>query len=349
VLKPYRELLNEIKGGHIHKVYLFYGSEQVLMQEVVDALIGQIVPEDSFNFFRFHAEETPIQTVVQEADTMPFMAERRLIVVENAYLFTGTKGQRVEHDLNSLETYLEQPAPYTTVVFLVYADKLDERKKITKLALKQAKVVHFPPLKEAECRDWIEKQVKQRGGRITPEAVNRLLFYVGTHLPFLRMEIDKLCLYVGEAGVIGEEAVDELAARTVEQDVFLFVDELVCGRIERAMRLFQDLLKQKEAPVKLLFMITRQIRIMLQVKLYAERGFAVQHIAGMIGVHPFVCKRAYEQSRNYSRAQLESLLCVLAELDYQIKSGQIGDVQGLEMFLLRFPQFLGWEGVSRTH
>ncbi|GIM47344.1 hypothetical protein DNHGIG_28930 [Collibacillus ludicampi] len=341
MLKHYRELMSSIQNGDILPLYLFYGSEQVLMQEVVEELIKRLVPADSFNCLRFHCDETPIQAVVQEADSMPFMAERRLIIVENAFLFTGTKGTRVEHDLTSLEKYLEQPAPFSTVVFLVYADKLDERKKITKLAMKRAKVVSFHTLKEHECRDWIEKQVKKRRGRITPDAINRLILYVGTNLQLLQTEIDKLCLYTDESEVIDEDVVDLLAARTIEQDIFVFIDEVVRGRMERAIRLFYDLLKQKEAPVKLLFMITRQVRMMLQVKLYSQRGFAVQHIAGMIGAHPFVCKRAYEQARSYSLQQLESMLCELAEMDYKIKSGQIGDTEGVETFLLRLPQFLG--------
>jgi DNA polymerase-3 subunit delta len=128
-----------------------------------------------------------------------------------------------------------------------------------------------------------------------------------------------------------------LATRTMEQNVFVFIDEVVRLRIDRAMRMMYDLLKNKEEPIKLLFMIARQVRMMLQVKLQSGRGYNINQIAQQLGIHPYPAKIAGEQGNFYSVKELEKLLFELGEIDYKIKTGQLGDRTALEMFLLSLP------------
>lgn len=334
----YREMMQEIKKGIFHPVYVLYGTEQLLMREVVEALEQAIAPGDSLNSRRYHFDETPIQTAVQEAETMPFFADRRLVIVHNAALFTGAKPTRNDHDPDSLQRYLENPSPTSTLILTVYADKLDERKKLTKTAQKNGKVAAFLPLKEQELRDWIGWKGRQLHVSVKPEAVTRLILTIGSNLTLLANELEKLSLYAGTQGTIDEETVELLASRTLEQNVFVFIDEVVRMRTDKALRQLDDLLKNKEAPIYLLFMIARQVRIMLQVKIQTARGMTPQQVAGLIGAHPFVCKMAAEQARPYTRQALESLLGELADIDYKVKTGKINDRQALEMLLLTMPQ-----------
>lgn len=334
----YREIMQEIKKGIIHPVYVLYGTEQLLIREVVESLEQAVAADNFLNLQRYHFDETPIQTAVQEAETLPFLADRRLVVVQNVSLFTGAKPTRNDHDPESLQRYLENPSPTTSLVLTVYADKLDERKKLTKTAQKNGKVAAFLPLKEQELREWIDWKARQLHVTVTPAAAARLIMTIGSNLTLFATELEKLALYAGEQGTIDEEAVDLLASRTMEQNVFVFVDEVVRLRTDKALRLLDDLLKNREAPVYLLFMIARQIRIMLQVKIQTSRGMTTQQVASLIGVHPYACKMAAEQARPYSRQMLESLLAELAEIDYKVKTGKVQDRHSLELFLLTLPQ-----------
>lgn len=344
-----RDILQELKKGILQPVYLLYGTEALLMDDVVQAIQNVALPQgvDDFNFMRFHFDETPIQHAVHEAETIPFMSERKLLVVQNVAAFTSAKSPRVDHDPDVLQAYLENPAPYTTLVMTVQAEKLDERKKLTKVAQQKTSVVQFISLKENECRDWIAGEVRRQGSSITGDGIGRLILSVGTNLRLLRSEIEKLALYAGPDGTIDESAVDLLATRTMEQNIFVFIDEVVRVRVDRAMRMMYDLLKNKEEPIKLLFMIARQIRIMLQIKVQSGRGYNLTQIAGQIGVHPYAAKIANEQGNRFSTRELEKLLFELAELDYKIKTGQIGDRTALEMFLLTLPHKVS-DG-SRVH
>jgi DNA polymerase-3 subunit delta len=339
MVRSIRDVTQELKKGTLQPAYLLYGTEALLMEDMVNQIQKTALPQgvDDFNFMKFHFDETPVQYAVQEADTMPFMAERKMILVQNCNAFTSAKSPRVDHDLDALQAYLDNPAPYSTLVMTVNAEKLDERKKLTKTAQSKATVVQFISLKENECRDWVLQEVKRQGANITPDGVGRLILSVGTNLQLLRSEIEKLALYAGENGTIDDTVVDALATRTMEQNVFVFIDEVVRVRIDRAMRMMYDLLKNKEEPIKLLFMITRQVRIMMQIKVQSGRGYTLQQVAQQIGVHPYAAKIANEQGNRFSVKQLERLLYDLAEIDYKIKTGQIGDRAALEMFLLTLP------------
>ncbi|HEU4964953.1 MAG TPA: DNA polymerase III subunit delta [Bacilli bacterium] len=349
--RSYQDIRKELKKGVVQPVYLFYGTEALLMDELTEAIQQVALPEgiDDFNFMKFHYDETPVQVAVQEAETIPFMAERKFVLINNCGAFTSAKAPRVDHNLDALQRYLENPAPYTTMVITVSAEKMDERKKLTKTAHKSAAVVQFTALKENESRDWVISEVGNYGASITGDGVNRLLLSVGTNLRLLRSEIEKLALYAGEGGTIDEATVDALATRTMEQNVFVFIDEVVRLRMERAMRMMYDLLKNKEEPIKLLFLIARQVRIMFQIKVQSGRGYTLQQIAGQIGVHPYAAKIANEQGNRYSPKELEEMLFELAEIDYKIKSGQIGDRAALEMFLLGLAHKVEQRGkASRT-
>lgn len=338
-----RDILQELRKGIVQPVYLLYGTEALLIDDVVQAILAAALPQgvDDFNYMRYHFDESPIQLAVHEAETIPFMSERKLILVQNCAVFSTAKSPRVDHDPDALQTYIENPAPYSTLILTVNAEKLDERKKLTKSAQQKATVVQFVSLKENECRDWIAGEVKRQGSSITSDGIGRLVLSVGTNLRLLRSELEKLALYAGPGGTIDEAAVDTLATRTMEQNVFVFIDEVVRLRVDRAMRMMYDLLKNKEEPIKLLFLIARQVRIMLQLKLQSGRGYNLNQVAQQLGVHPYAAKIANEQSNQYSPKELEKLLFDLAELDYKIKTGQIGDRTALELFLLTLPHKVG--------
>ncbi|MCX7570792.1 DNA polymerase III subunit delta [Tumebacillus sp. DT12] len=343
MVRSIRDVMQELKKGIVQPVYLLYGMEALLIDEMVTSIQQRALPGgiDDFNSMKFHYDEQPVQLAVQEAETLPFMSERKFVLIHNCGAFTTAKSPRVDHNTDALQAYLENPAPYSTVVITVGAEKLDERKKLTKTAQKTAVVVPFQALKENECRDWVIGEVKRQKAAITGDGVNRLILSVGTNLRLLRSEIEKLALYAGEGGTITEEVVDDLATRTMEQNVFVFIDEVVRLRVDRAMRMMYDLLKNREEPIKLLFLITRQIRIMFQIKVQTGRGYTMQQVAQQIGVHPYAAKIAGEQGHSYTPKQLERLLFELADLDYKIKTGQIGDRAALEMFLLTLPQKAG--------
>lgn len=333
-----KRALKDIQAGRQAPVYLCYGPEKYKMREFIQVLTDSLIePEHKeFAVSKFDLSEISLSSVLEDAETLPFMVPKKLVIAKNALFFTGAKeSTKIEHHLDRLTDYLKSPAEHTVVVFTVDADKLDERKKIVKALKDMEAAVPFLSLSPEELQQWVAARARQRGFSFTGEATDQLILYTGGNLQSLSAEIEKISLYVGAGSEATADVIDQLVARSTEQNVFILIEDIVNVRLERAFVILEELLKQREEPIKIAALIARQFRIMLQVKELSKQGYSQQQMASQIGLHPFAVKVAEGQSRKYSIEKLSAIMSQLADLDFQMKTGKIDKVLGLEMFLLR--------------
>ncbi|WHX47760.1 DNA polymerase III subunit delta [Paenibacillus woosongensis] len=330
--------IKDIKQGRVSPLYVCYGTEKYQINEFIALLEKHVVDEEQRDFAMaaFDLSETPIEAVIEEAETLPFLVPRKLIVVKDASVFTaGKDGGKVEHRLDSLTAYMANPAEHSVLVFVVQGEKLDERKKIVKAIKAAGTVLSFMPMGSGELAAWAVKQAEKRGCAMSRETADALIAASGVQMAALAVELDKLCLYAGNGGVIDESAIAQLVARTTEQNVFAMVECIAGLKLEQALDIFYELLKQREEPIKIAALIARQFRIMLQVKELGRQSYSQQQMASQLGLHPYAVKIAGEQARRFETAKLRQVLSELAQLDHQMKSGGIDKVLGIELFLLR--------------
>jgi DNA polymerase-3 subunit delta len=333
----FKTAMREIRGGQSRPVYVCYGTETDLIKEFVEFTVRQLIePEQrEFAVSRYDLAEVPVETVVEDAETPPFLAAKKLIVADQAFFLTGKDKSKAEHRLERLADYLDNPADFTVLVFTVDAEKLDERKKIVKQMKTKNMLVSFNPMTLDELRRWIRKEAEKARCSIEDSAVDQLLLLCGTGLSTLRSELEKLTLYAGDHSTITVQMVEKLVPRSTEQNVFMLIDEAIAMNAERVFDILHELIKQREEPIKIVALIARQFRIMLQAKTMHQQGYSQQQIASRIAVHPFAVRVALKQSARYSAETLSRLLKELADLDYAMKSGRIDKLLGLELFLLR--------------
>ncbi|MBA9085143.1 DNA polymerase-3 subunit delta [Fontibacillus solani] len=333
-----KSAIKDIKAGKVSPLYLCYGTEKYQIQEFVKLLQDQLVDRDQRDFAvaTYDLTETPVEVVVEEAETLPFLVPRKLIIVRDSSLFmAGKEGGKLEHKIDALASYLNNPADHSVLLFLVNGEKLDERKKIVKAMKAAGTVLSFMPLGQNELVEWVIRGVEKRGCRMDREAAETLIAANGVQMTSLAVEVDKLCLYAGEGGLIDSAVVEQLVARSTEQNVFVMVEHIAGLKLDKALSIFYELLKQREEPIKIAALIARQFRIMLQVKDLARQSYSQQQIASQLGLHPYAVKVAGEQARKFEAAQLKAILNDLAQLDYKMKTGGIDKVLGLELFLLK--------------
>lgn len=328
-----------IKQKAYAPLYVLYGTETFLMDEFVSFACRQMVPADcaDLNVSQYDCAEVPLEVILEDAETLPFLAEHRVVVARNAYFLSGVKPPgKVEHDLAALERFLEQPPSYTSVLFLVPADKLDERKKLVKRLQQKATVLPCAPLKDGDLIAWVERQAKRHGVRIERAEAQQLIERVGGELRLLDNELAKMALYLGAPDArVTREVIEQVTPRTLEQNVFRLVDAVAAGKLPEAFRVLYDALLTGEEPLKLLALLARQFRLLLFVKLWASRGYSQQQLAGMLKLPPFAVKKAWEQSRSFEEASLRRLLGLLAEEDFRMKTGQVDKQLALELFMVR--------------
>jgi DNA polymerase-3 subunit delta len=330
--------VKEINAGTFRPVYVLFGPDRYRMREFVAFAADKLLGEDGkeLGLFKFDTAETPVEAAVEEADAMPFLASRKLVVVrDETVLAAGGKDGRLQHDVDRLITYLRKPCETSVLLFVVHSDKLDERRKAVKLLKEMDAVIEFAELEGRDLVRWIMRRVSQQGRSIGEDAAEALIRRAGTNLQTLAAETDKLCLYAGPGGAVLREHVEALTAPVLEDDVFALIDALTGGDAIRAVALYRQLLERKEEPIRIAALIASQFRIMLQVKELAARSWPNQQIAAQLGIHPYRVRLAAEKARAWSEERLAERLREIAELDYRMKTGQIDKELGLELYLLR--------------
>lgn len=332
----YLEVIKEIKNNRISSLYLLYGSETYLIEDVLGRLIEKTVaPEEhDMKLLRYDMSESSIEEAVEEAYTYPFMGGKKMVVVKDAYFLTAQKKkEKVEHDIAKLTEYAERAPEETTFVVLAPYEKLDERKKIVKQLKKHGAFFEAKPLSEQELRRWLDDKARELGVTIDSTAKEKLLSLVGDNLLMLTSEMNKLATHADQEAILTGD-IEKLVARSLAHDIFALVDHVVKSNVSDAMRIYRDLIKQKEAPLKILALMVRQFRILYQVKQLVQQGYGEKMIASRLKLHPFAVKLAAKQSRQFEAKALLQLLDDLAELDYRIKTGKVGEELGVELFLL---------------
>ncbi len=328
---------NTIKKGELAPVYLLVGEESYFIDETIKRLKEAMGSEEELEMTAFDLEEVPVDAVMDEADTIPFFSERKLIIAKNASFLKATeKGkEKIDHDVKRLETWLSNPSDFSVTVFIAPYEKLDERKKVTKMLKEHVLLVQAETPKEQDLAVWIQGVVKAQGNSITQEAIELLVTMVGANMLQLQMEIDKLTLYLGEGGEITASLVEDLVAKTLEQDAFKMLNAYLANDSVSALSIYHDLLRQKQEPIMLVGLLASNVRTMSNVFYLLKKGYHPQQIAKNLKIHPYRVKLMTEQRHRPSEESLLRALYQLAEVDLQLKSTGGNRERHLELFLLR--------------
>ncbi|MBU9713386.1 DNA polymerase III subunit delta [Evansella tamaricis] len=331
----YVDIVKSLRKGTISPIYLLSGTEDYLIEDTVHRIVaaGLSEGEREFNLSKYDMKEYSVETAIEEAYTFPFMGGRRIVIIKDAFFYSTAKEKsNIEHDIKKLEGYLENPAPETVFVIVASYEKLDERKKIVKLAKKNGVFLDGSPLEEKELHIWVTERVKEHGVEMDVNAIDQLITLTGAQLMMMASELAKLAVYVGDGGKITINHVNSLVSRSLDQNIFSLVDGVVKRNIAKSWAIYLDLLKQKEEPLKIISLMVRQFRILYQVKQLAQQGYSQKQMAGQLKLHPYVVKLASGQASGFQDEELLDLLDQLAEMDYKIKTGQIDKFLAVELF-----------------
>ncbi|MBD2844480.1 DNA polymerase III subunit delta [Paenibacillus sp. IB182496] len=333
-----RTAAKELKEGQPRPVYVLYGKDRFRMQEFVAFMTECLLQPDErqLGVVKFNTADAPIEEAVLEAETVPFFVPRKIVIVRDQTLLAagGKETAKLEHQPDRLLEYLKQPSETSTIVLMVLADKLDERRKLVKRLKDQDALLPFAELQGAELMRWMQRRVQEQRRELAEAAAELLAVRCGGDLQRVAQELDKLCLHAGPDGRIAPDHVEALTEATVDEDVFALVDAITALEAGKAIAIYRALLLRREEPIKIAALLARQFRIMLQIKELDGQQYGQQQIAAQLGLHPYAVKLAAEKSRRFARGVLAAHLAKLAELDYQMKTGRLDKALGLELFLL---------------
>ncbi|MEG0472590.1 MAG: DNA polymerase III subunit delta [Solibacillus sp.] len=323
--------------GNFAPVYLLVGEESYFVDETIKRLKTALSKDEETEVMTFDLNEQPIDFVIDEADTIPFFTERKLIIAKNASFLKATeKGkEKIEHDVKRLENWLANPSDTAITLFIAPYEKLDERKKVTKLMKEKSVLLRAETPQNNDLNAWIRSEAANNGKAINEDAIQKLIEMVGPNMLQHQMEIEKMALYLGEEPEISVELVEDLVAKTLEQDAFKMLNAYLNNKQEEALIIYHDLLRQKEEPIKLVGLLANNIRTMIQVYYLQKKGYHQQQIAKQLKVHPYRVQMVSSQRNRPTDQRLLQALYTLANVDLQLKTTGGNRERHLELFLMK--------------
>ncbi|ATW25364.1 DNA polymerase III subunit delta [Candidatus Formimonas warabiya] len=332
-------IFHDIKRGVLSLVYLFYGPETLLIKEALEKLTHFLVAEGigDFNYEKLDGAVVSPAQVAASANVLPVFAEKRLVVVTGAPWFTTAKGggeESKDQELDPLLTYLDNPSPSTCLV-LVAGEKVDAKRKMVKLIKKVGQVMEFAPLKGQELNRWIEKRFQEKGKKALKPVLDYLAVAGGNNLSTLEHEIEKAALFVGPAGEVTLRDVMQTLGQSSTLSVFNLIDAMSRREASSAVFQLRELVRTGEPEMKVLSLLARQIRILLQIQVLSRKGLGEARMADELGLHPYVVKKGMQQSQNFYPDELVKGLAHLLDADVAIKTGKGEPLALLETAILK--------------
>ncbi len=370
----------DIRTGNFKQIYLFYGEEGYLKKQYRDKLKAALAGSEGgpsmgedMNFTAFEGKDINPKAVIDLAETLPFFAERRVILIENSGFFKSS--------CDDLADYLAQPAE--TTFFLFVEEEVDKRSRMYKAVKKAGKIVEFATQTEELLTRWILSRLKKEGKNITAPVMQLFLGKTGSDMGNIDRELEKLLCYTLEKDVIEAEDVEAVTTEQTTNKIFFLgktgsdmgnidreLEKLLCYTLEkdvieaedveavtteqttnkifemvnaiaehnqrRALDLYYDLLTLKEPPMRIMYLISRQFQILLAIRDMAAKGIGQQMMAQKAGIPPFAVRRNLAQAKGFTVEQLKGALREGVDLEEAVKTGQMNDQMAVELFIMKY-------------
>lgn len=315
-----------IKNNEYKPVYLLCGTEDYLKKLYQDKLkAGILAGSDDMNYSYFEGKETDPLKIMEAADTLPFFSEHRLICVKNSGLFKSS---------NDLADYLKTMPNSTHIVFV--ENEIDKRNRLYKAVKELGYISEMNGMDERNLKLWVSTTLKAGGKKITESSALYFLNKCGTDMVLLSQELEKLICYAYDRDVITNEDIDAVCTTLVTGKVFQMIDAIASGRQGQALTLYYDLLTLREKPLSILFLLSRQFNILLQVKELSGHGYNNSIIASKVSVPPFAVNKYIAQAKNFSKTRLIEALEACASIEEQIKTGRLNETMGIELLIVSY-------------
>ena len=323
-------------------IYVLYGEDDFTKKSFLDGLrrhIGSPELLDANSTVMSGAALTLAQ-LQEVANVVPFLAERRLVIVEGLLgRFDGSRQRRRSgrgrgsskstlDGWEGLEDALQQIPPTTDLVF--QDGQLRRDNPLLAQIAPAAEVRQFTPLSGSDLDSWVRARVDQAGISMAPDAVRRLIELVGGDLWILSGELEKLGLYA-EQQTVDRNMVDLLVTQAREANIFRAVDAILDGRTSMAMQLIADLRQHGQEVSYIITMLARQLRLLLLAQELRSERLSTSALAKRLGLTAeFAARRTQEQAARYQPAQIAIMYRRLLETDLAIKRGHLGQGVALE-------------------
>ena len=322
-----KSIQEDIKTGNFKQSYLLFGEEAYLKQQYKEKLLNALNPDgDTMNFSRYEGKGIDVKQVIDLCETMPFFADRRIILLEDTGFFKN-KCEELADYMKSLPDYL----------VLVFAEsEVDKRSRMYKAVKSSGRVTEFAKQDEKTLMRWAAGILGKEGKKITQRDMELFLTKTGTDMGNIRMELEKLVAYTEGKDIVAAEDIEAVCVTQTTNKIFDMVRAVTEKNQKKALELYYDLLTLKEPPMRILFLLAKQFRQLLITKKMAGEGASQNEIASRLGVPSFVVRNISACARSYTVEELERAVEDFVDAEEAVKTGRLGDVLSVELLIVKY-------------
>ena len=320
--------ISDVQNAPIRPIYLLEGKDSFLRDEYLRVIRRKVFGDgpDDFNHDRFDWTEADISEIITIAQTLPFMAEKRLIEIFN-FIRPGEKDEAI------FLSYLDHPSVSTVLVFCV--ENPDMRTTFFQRLVKASVVCRVDILEGEELKKWLHGRSVEVGFELRPEAADMLVEMVKPSMMRLSTELEKIASYLMPGTLAGVDEIREIVGHSKEELLYKLGDSLSQGSLGGTLVLLRRMM-ETEHPVVFVGLLRNLIRRWTITKALIRSGRGAQGISQVLGLPPFVAKRLESQVRGLRSAYLRELYGKLLQVDRKLKRTSDLKVarQALELFLV---------------
>ena len=320
-------ITQDIKEKKFQKTYLIYGEEKYLVLQYKRELLRALVPEDdTMNFTRFSGKDADPAEIIGLCETLPFFAERRVLLIEDSGFFKNKCDELADYMKNLPET----------VCLIFVEDQVDKRSRMYKAVKSTGSITECTTPDDQRLMQWVGVLLKKNGKRISVRDCGYLLKKTGTDMGNLRMEMEKLIGYTEGRETVTTADIDAVCTTAVSSHIFDMVRAVAEKDQRRAMDLYLELLALKEPPMRILFLLARQFRQLLQIREMEEEGRGRQEIQQILGIPGFAVRQSSACARAYSPEKLSEAVRDFVDYEEAVKTGILSDRLSVELLIMKY-------------
>ncbi len=322
-----KSLIADLNQKEFKKVYLLYGEETYLKTLYKNKLKNAILPpDDNMNLTIYEGKGIDVKAIIDQAETMPFFADRRFILVENSGFFKNASPE--------LADYLPTMPEETCLVFV--ENEVDKRGKLYKAVKNTGRVTELGRQDEKSLMNWVLGALRREKKNITSATMELFLTRTGNDMELIQKELEKLLCYTMGKDVITSEDVEAICTVRTENKIFEMINAIAEKKQKKALDLYYDLLSLKEPPMRILFLLTRQFNLLMQVKEMQSQGFDLNGIAANLKLQSFIVRNYLRQSGRFSIEELKQAVLDCVEAEESVKTGRMNDILSLELLIVKY-------------
>jgi len=317
------EFFNAIKADSLRGAYVLHGEEEFVKDSALVALVLAL-PEVSRELNLTTLESGTADEVVAACETLPFFAERRMVVCR--FLPTEGDGQKLAEYIKKL--------PETALLVFFVRGKAKETLSVVKAVKAAGGLVEFSALSPQDAAKWVTQKAAKLGVTTTPDAARYIVALVGVDIQALNNEFTKAASYAGFGSEVTKEHISACVTRNLEIRVFDMMEYFLAHKPADGMRAYRRMLSDGESPFRMAALLENRFKTMLAARTYIDKGLPKERVIQLTG-GTYPAKKAYESALRYTRAEIVDSLRRFANVGYLKVSGQMDDAASFESALIR--------------